>query len=70
VPAVPASSPSGAKVGIIDVQQVIVATNEGQRDFEALAKKFEPRRVELQKQNTEIEDLKKQLTNQGDKMSP
>ena len=26
--------------------------------------------VELQKLNTDIEDLKKQLTNQGDKMSP
>jgi outer membrane protein len=52
------------------MQGAIAGSNEGQRDFEALAKKFEPRRVELQKQNTEIEDLKKQLTNQGDKMSP
>ena len=66
-PAIPAT---GVKVGVIDMQGAIAGSNEGQRDFEALAKKFEPRRVELQRLNTEIEDLKKQLTNQGDKMSP
>ena len=48
----------------------IAGSNEGQRDFETLAKKFEPRRLELQKQNTDIEDLKKQLSTQGDKMNP
>ena len=52
------------------MQGAIAGSNEGQRDFEALAKKFEPRRLELQKLNTDIEDLKKQLTNQGDKMNP
>lgn len=52
------------------MQGVIAGSNEGQRDFEALAKKFEPRRLELQKLNTEVEDLKKQLNTQGDKMAP
>jgi outer membrane protein len=70
----PASTPpvnsTGVKVGVIDMQGAIFGTNEGQRDFEILAKKFEPRRLELQKQNTDIEDLKKQLQNQGDKLSP
>lgn len=74
-PAAPAASPTptiptGNKVATISMQDAIAASNEGQRDFEALAKKFEPRRIELQKLNTEIEDLKKQNTNQGDKMSP
>jgi outer membrane protein len=59
----------GVKVGIIDMQQAIVATNEGARDFEALQKKFEPRRTELQNLNTEVENLKKQLNTQGDKMN-
>jgi outer membrane protein len=59
----------GVKVGIIDIQQAIVATNEGARDFEALQKKFEPRRSELQNLNTEVENLKKQLNTQGDKMN-
>ena len=64
------TAPSGSvKVGIIDIQQAIVATNEGARDFEALQKKFEPRRSELQNLNTEVENLKKQLNTQGDKMN-
>jgi outer membrane protein len=50
-----------AKVGIIDIQGAIVSTNEGQRDFDALQKKFEPTQVELKNANDEIEGLKKQL---------
>lgn len=69
----PAASPlataTGVKVGVIDMQGAIAGSNEGQRDFEALAKKFEPRRLELQKLNTDIEDQKKQLSTQGDKMN-
>jgi outer membrane protein len=72
-PAAPPSNPlanaTGTKVAVVDMQGAIAGSNEGQRDFEALAKKFEPRRVELQKQNTDIEDLKKQLSTQGDKMN-
>jgi outer membrane protein len=68
-PATPTINQSGVKVGVIDMQGAIAGSNEGQRDFEALAKKFEPRRLELQKQNTDIEDLKKQLSTQGDKMN-
>ena len=68
-PANPLANATGTKVGVIDMQGAIAGSNEGQRDFEALAKKFEPRRVELQKQNTDIEDLKKQLSTQGDKMN-
>ena len=65
----PLANATGTKVAVIAMQDAIAATNEGQRDLEALAKKFEPRRVELQKLNTEIEDSKKQLNVQGDKMS-
>ena len=66
----PAAAPTGSiKVGIIDIQQAIIGTNEGARDFEALQKKFEPKRTELAGQNTEIETLKKQLNTQGDKMN-
>lgn len=67
-PSVPAGS-SGVKVATIDMQGAIQATNEGARDFEALNKKFEPRRTELQNLNTEVENLKKQLSTQGDKMN-
>jgi len=66
-----ASTPSagGNKVGTIDMQGAVAGTNEGARDFEALNKKFEPRRSELQNLNTEVENLKKQLNTQGDKMN-
>ncbi len=57
------------RVGIIDIQQAIIATNEGARDFEALQKKFEPKRNELTSLNAEVESLKKQLNTQGDKMN-
>ena len=68
-PAATAAPSGGVKVGIVDIQQAIVGTNEGARDFEALQKKFEPRRTELQNLNTEVENLKKQLNTQGDKMN-
>jgi outer membrane protein len=69
-PATTTAAPAGgSKVGIIDIQQAIIGTNEGARDFEALQKKFEPKRNELAAQNTEIENLKKQLSTQGDKMN-
>jgi outer membrane protein len=69
-PATTAAPIAGSvKVGIIDIQQAIVGTNEGARDFEALQKKFEPKRNELAGLNTEIENLKKQLNTQGDKMN-
>jgi outer membrane protein len=64
-----AAGGDGLKVGIIDLQQAIVATNEGARDFDALQKKYEPKRNELTNLNTEIENLKKQLNTQGDKMN-
>lgn len=75
--ATPATTPStstaaptgGAKVGIIEIQQVIAATNEGTRDLEALQKKFDPKRTELQNLSAEVDTLQKQLTTQGDKMN-
>jgi outer membrane protein len=78
--AAPASAPAAApaamapvagvsKVGIINIQGAIMASNEGRRDLEALDMKFDPKRTELQNLNKEIEDLKKQLNTQGDKMN-
>jgi outer membrane protein len=67
---VPAPAPAGGtRIGIITIQDAIVATNEGQRDFEALAKKFEPKRTELKGLSDEIETLKKQLNAQDSKLN-
>jgi len=64
-----AGSAAGTKVGTINIEQAIFASNEGRRDFEALSKKFEPKQNELKGLNDEIDGLKKQLSNQGDKMN-
>ncbi len=64
----PASATSG-RVGIINIQNAIVMTNEGRRDLEALQKKFEPTQTQLNNLNQEIENLKKQLQTQGDKLN-
>jgi outer membrane protein len=64
-----ASAPAPTKIGIINIQQAIAQTNEGQRDYQTLEKKFEPKRNELQSSQTELENLKKQLSTQGDKLN-
>jgi len=57
------------RIGIVNIQAAIVSSNEGQRDFETLRKKFDPKRNELEALNREIEDLKKQLSTTGDKLN-
>jgi outer membrane protein len=60
---------TGNKIGTINIEQAIFASNEGQRDFEALSKKLEPKQSELKNMNDEVESLKKQLSTQGDKLN-
>lgn len=60
---------SGTKVGAINMEGAIFGSNEGRRDLDAVAKKFEPKQAELKSQNDELEALKKQLTNTGDKLN-
>ncbi len=65
----PAVTATGTRMGTVNVEQAIFATNEGQRDFEALSKKLEPKQNELKGQNDEVESLKKQLNTQGEKLN-
>ena len=68
--ATPASPPvTGTKVGTINIEGAIFASNEGRRDFETLNKKLEPKQSDLKNQNDDIESLKKQLNTQGEKMN-
>src|SRR6266699_5350732 len=64
-----ATSAGGTRIGTINVEQAIFATNEGQRDFETLSKKLEPKQTELKGMNDEVEALKKQLNTQSDKLN-
>jgi outer membrane protein len=65
----PSAPGTGSKIGTINIEQAIFASNEGQRDFEALSKKLEPKQTELKNMNDEMESLQKQLSNQGDKLN-
>ncbi len=64
-----AAKATGTKVGTINIEQAIFASNEGRRDFEALSKKFEPKQNELKGLADEIDSLKKQLSAQQDKLN-
>jgi outer membrane protein len=60
---------TGSKLGTINIEQAVLGSNEGQRDFEALRKKLEPKQNELKGQNDELEALQKQLQTQTDKLN-
>jgi outer membrane protein len=64
-----AAKATGTKVGTINIEQAIFASNEGRRDFDVLAKKFEPKQNELKGLADEIDSLKKQLNAQQDKLN-
>jgi outer membrane protein len=67
--AAPGPFPASAKVAIINFQQAVAATNEGQRNFAQLRTKFEPKQAELKAKNDEIDSLKKQLQDAGASLS-
>jgi outer membrane protein len=64
-----AARPMGTKVGTINIEQAIFSSNEGQRDFQELTKKFEPKQNELKACADEIDGLTKQLNTQQDKLN-
>ena len=72
-PATPATTTiatgTGTKIGTINIEQAVVNTNEGQRDFAVLQKKLEPKQNELKGQNDELEALQKQFQAQSDKLN-
>jgi len=61
--------PTTGKVGTINIQDAIFGSNEGQRDMQALQKKYEPKQAELKNSSEELEGLKKQLNDQGPKLN-
>src|ERR1035437_3757443 len=63
-------TPAGpAKIAVIAFQAAVGQTNEFQRNFADLQKKFEPKRVQLKTLSDEVDSLSKQLQAQGDKLS-
>lgn len=69
-PAAPAAAPAGpAKIAVIAFQAAVGQTNEFQRNFADLQKKYEPKRTQLKVLSDEVDNLTKQLQTQGDKLS-
>jgi outer membrane protein len=61
------SAPAGpAKIAVIAFQATVGQTNEGQRNFADLQKKFEPQRQQLKALSDEIDRMTKELQTQGD----
>jgi len=68
-PSAPAAPAGPAKIAVISFQVALAQTNEGQRSFADLQKKYEPKRVQFKNLNDEIDNLTKQLQAQGDTLS-
>lgn len=66
-PAVPAAAPT--KIAIINVQQAIINTKEGQKAANELQAKFTPRKAALEKRQNDIAMLQDQLKKGGATMS-
>jgi outer membrane protein len=68
--AVPApTTGAGTKIGIINVEEAIVSSNEGQRDFAAMMAKYKAPNDQLQAMSKELEDLRNQLKTQSGVLS-
>lgn len=57
---------SAPRIAVIAFQAAVTNTNEFQRNFADLQKKYQPKRDELKTLSDQIESLKKQLQAQGD----
>jgi len=69
-PATTAAAPApNAKVAVVAFQAAVGQTNEFQRDFADLQKKYDPKRAQLNTMTAEIDTLEKQLQATGDKLS-
>jgi outer membrane protein len=61
--------PPAIKVAIVNMQDAILNTDEGIKEFSALEQRFTPRKEELRKANEEVEGLKKQVSTPDPKLS-
>ena len=69
-PAAAAAAPAGpVKIAVISFQAAVAKTNEGQRNYADLEKKYAPREAQAKSLNDEIETLTKQLQAQGATLS-
>jgi outer membrane protein len=65
----PTPSPAPTKVGIINIQQAILSTRDGQKAADELQQRYEPKRKELEQKQNEINALRDQLNRGSNTMS-
>ena len=68
-PAASTPVPSPTRIGVVNIQEAILASEEGKKESDALQQKFTPTQTELKTQNDEVEKLKKDLETQGPKLN-
>ena len=66
--AAPAAGP--AKIAVIAFQVAVAQTNEGQRNFADLQKKYDPKREALKKLSDDVDAMTKQLQTDQAKLAP
>ncbi|HZB88103.1 MAG TPA: OmpH family outer membrane protein [Terracidiphilus sp.] len=66
-PAAPAAEP--VHVAVVSFQTAVTQTNEFQRNFADLQKKYDPKRQALQTLSSQVDELKKQLQTQAGSLS-
>ncbi len=68
-PAAAAAAPLPFKVGVLDAERALAGTKDGQKAQAELEQKLGPKYQELQKMNTDIQDLQKKLDQGGNTMA-
>ena len=68
-PAAPAGSQAGTKIGVVNMQEAIINSNEGKKDFDTLQQKFSPKQTELKGLSDELDGLTKTFQAQGPKLN-
>jgi outer membrane protein len=66
---VASNQPAGEHIVTLSFNSAVLETAEAQRELGALQAKLAPRQTQLQSLNNEVEALRKQLTDAGDKLS-
>lgn len=59
----------GTKVGIINIQDAIIRTEEGQKTAKTLSEKYAPRQGDLEKKKRDLDDVQAQLSKGRNTMS-
>jgi outer membrane protein len=65
----PVATGAGGKIGLINIQQAILATGEGKQAMSELTTKYEPKRQQLQRDQDSVSQLTDQLQKQAATLS-